>query len=144
MTDLELRAPVSGDVGLACRLLAAEGLPTADLTIERLAIVAESAGELVGFVGLESFGEVGLLRSLLVVESARGTGLGQKLVDMLERRAVDDGIETLWLLTIDADGWFERLGYVREERMFAPPAIQATEEFSNLCPGDAVVMKKVF
>lgn len=142
MADIQLRAPQANDVDRARELLAAEGLPTADLTLERLAIVAEAGGELVGFIGLEAFEELGLLRSLLVVKSARGTGLGEQLVDALEVRAGESGIRTLWLLTIDADGWFEKHGYVRQERSLAPPAIQATEEFSSLCPGDAVVMKK--
>ena len=51
-------------------------------------------------------------------------------------------MDELWLLTIDADAWFARLGYTTQARAFAPPEIQQTEEFASLCPGDAVLMMK--
>ena len=56
---------------------------------------------------------------------------------------IEKNISELWLLTIDADTWFATLGYLTQSRDSAPPAIQSTEEFSSLCPGDAVLMKKL-
>ena len=46
------------------------------------------------------------------------------------------------MLTIDADSFFEKLDYVARGRDVAPDAIRDTEEFSTLCPGDAVLMSK--
>lgn len=138
----EIRPASAEDLQPAIRLLAQAGLPTGDLTIERLALVAEQDGEFVGAIGLESFGATGLLRSLVVDPGQRTGGLGRLLVAALEELAAGKGVHELWLLTIDADAYFEKLGYAREPRSAAPAAIAATEEFSSLCPGDAVLMKK--
>jgi amino-acid N-acetyltransferase len=57
-------------------------------------------------------------------------------------RAAAAGVRELWLLTIDADGWFETVEYIHCDRSEAPAAIASTEEFGNLCPGNAFLMKK--
>ncbi len=51
-------------------------------------------------------------------------------------------VQEVWLLTIDADPFFEKLGYVVRTRDAAPDVIRGTAEFSSLCPGDAVLMSK--
>ncbi len=140
--DTLLRSTNAGDVALVAALLVAEGLPTEDLTEEALALIAERDGAVVGAIGLESYGDVGLLRSLVVATAGRSAGLGARLVDALEAIARDAGIDQLWLLTIDADAWFAKLGYEALGREHAPAAIQSTAEFSSLCPADAVLMRK--
>ena len=127
-------------------LLAGAGLPTADLGAANMRefLVAESAaGNRVGAIGFERYGACGLLRSLVVAESARGSGLGRALVDHLEREVARQGVTELWLLTIDAHGFFGRLGYAPAARSEAPAAIRGTAEFSRLCPDDAHLMRKV-
>ena len=140
--ELGYRAPNDSDLSIARQLLSSAGLPCEDVTIERLALVAERNGDVVGLVGLEQFETLGLLRSLIVLPARRRGGVGQALVIALEKVAADKGIDEVWLLTIDADGWFEQLGYRRQDRDAAPSVIQQTEEFSSLCPGDAVLMRK--
>ena len=142
MGDLRFRVPIDADVSTARQLLSAAGLPIEDVTFERLALVAEKDGELAGLVGLEQFIEIGLLRSLIVSPANRSGGVGKALVSALERMAMEKGVSELWLLTIDADAWFAQLGYRAQEREAAPPAIQQTDEFSSLCPGDAALMRK--
>ena len=124
------------------QMLADAGLPVEDVTIDHLALVAEQGGAVCGLIGLEQFKQLGLLRSLVIAREYRGAGLGGLLVDALEQLAMAQDISELWLLTIDADGWFARLGYAEQARELAPAVIQQTEEFSSLCPGDAVLMKK--
>ncbi len=138
----QMRLPRSSDLDAAVRLLSDAGLPVDDLTADHLALVAEEDGELHGLIGLERFGDIGLLRSLVVASHDRGRGLGRMLVSALESHARDCGIAELWLLTIDADAFFERLGYDVRRRDAAPDAIRATAEFSALCPADAVLMSK--
>ena len=123
-------------------LLAAAGLPTEDVTIGHLALVAEQEGVVCGLIGLEQFENVGLLRSLVIARECRSVGLGRLLVDGLERLAMTQDVSELWLLTIDADAWFAKLGYTAQSRELAPAVIQQTEEFSSLCPGEAALMKK--
>jgi len=130
------------DLEPASNLLTAAGLPVADLNVERLALVAEKKEIFQGVIGLEAFGEIALLRSLVVSVDARGAGIGPALVTALETACMADDIRELWLLTIAADGFFAKLGYIPRVRPEAPDAIRNTEEFSALCPGDAVLMSK--
>tara|TARA_R110002096_G_scaffold154_31_gene1053 strand:+ start:2941 stop:3387 length:447 start_codon:yes stop_codon:yes gene_type:complete len=139
---LRIRPARPADIESAKTLLHDAGLPTGDLTAEHLALVADQDGEFLGVVGLESFAEVALLRSLVIDTSARGTGIGPALVTALETASSCDGVQEMWLLTIDADAFFLKLGYKVRDRSEAPDVIQTTEEFSSLCPGDAVLMSK--
>jgi len=139
---LTIRSPTQDDLDACVALLAAAKLPTADLTADRLALVAEEDGRVVAAVGLEQFGALGLLRSLVVDSTRRSDGLGEQLVRELESLARLRGVRELWLLTIDADAYFQRHGYDAVSRDQAPDAIRSTEEFSSLCPGDAVLMRK--
>lgn len=137
-----VRKAKPADLDAALKLLAKARLPTADLDIAHLALAAEQDGAVAGLIGLETFSDLGLLRSLVVDPSCRGGGLGCALVTELEILARKQGVVELWLLTVDADEFFSSLGYVRESREHAPDAIRGTQEFSNLCPGDAVLMRK--
>jgi len=142
--DIEIRPAVAADLAVAEEWLSGAGLPTDDLTVDHMDafIVAMQAGKPVGMIGIETFAEVGLLRSLIVDTACRGVGLGARLVAELESRARSDHIDELWLLTIDADPFFAQHGYVIAERGDAPDAIRFTAEFSDLCPGDATLMRK--
>ena len=143
MADYRLRPATNDDVPVVCTMLAAEGLPTEDLAGGKLAIIAEADGDIAGAIGLESFANRGLLRSLVVASQYRGQGLGNKLVTALEDHARACGLDELWLLTIDADNWFAGRAYEVMERGDAPEDIRNTREFAGLCPGDAVLMRKV-
>ena len=142
--NIEIDEAASVDMEAAIRLLEEATLPVADLDAGKFRdfLVARIDGSPAGFVGVELFGRHGLLRSLVVARAHRDAGLGQRLVAAVESRAVAAGVEEMWLLTIDADRWFETAGYVRCGRGEAPAAIASTEEFANLCPGSAVLMKK--
>ena len=142
---VDIRPAMPSDFNAVESWLASAGLPTADITPEHLSdfLVATLDGALIGVIGLEQTDSVGLLRSLVVDPSVRGGGIGFQLVEKLESMAKKRGISELWLLTIDADGYFMKLRYGRRERVEAPIDIQSTAEFSDLCPGDAVLMSKL-
>ena len=99
--------------------------------------------DIAGAIALEQFGTVGLLRSLVVGADARHSGMGGLLVHALEAMAAKSAIAQLYLITIDADGFFAPLGYAEIKRTEVPESIRATKEFSELCPDDAIVMTKV-
>jgi amino-acid N-acetyltransferase len=105
-------------------------------------LVATSDPSMIGLVGLEVFSGVGLLRSLVVAPDSRAAGVGRLLVAETEAYASRLGIAELWLLTTDADRYFEALGYAARQRNEAPRAIRQTAEFSLLCPGNAILMQK--
>jgi len=139
-----LRQATSDDWPVVRQLLGECGLPVSDLAADRLDgfLVAEDSNALVGLIGLEVFGRTGLLRSLVVAGNVRSSGLGGKLVGALESAAQVAGITQLWLLTVDAERFFERQGFSIVDRESAPEQIRRTEEFSGLCPDDAFLMMK--
>ncbi|MDP9139513.1 MAG: GNAT family N-acetyltransferase [Pseudomonadota bacterium] len=100
------------------------------------------ASALLAVVGLEVFGTTGLLRSLAVVASSQGRGLARELVTFAEETAVEQGVNCLFLLTDSAAAFFLKMGYVHTVRAVAPPAIQATPQFSSLCPASSALMCK--
>jgi amino-acid N-acetyltransferase len=144
MADLEIRPGRSADFEAAMDLLLAARLPVEDFSESLFGdfLVASSGAVVVGCIGLERFSDIGLLRSLAVDPDVRGAGIGRRLIGELEARASRRGTRELWLLTIDADRFFSKLGYRVQARHVAPEAIRATAEFSRLCPDDAILMKK--
>lgn len=139
---LLIRPAVAADLDSARQLLQSAGLPVADLNATHLALCAETGDHIQGVIGIEYCGDVALLRSLVISAAMRCAGVGAALVTALEANADAAGVTELWLLTVDADAFFARLGYQRRERADAPVAIQATQEFAVLCPDDAVLMSK--
>jgi amino-acid N-acetyltransferase len=139
-----LRQARANDWDVLRGLLQGADLPVADLGPERLDgfLIAEDEGRMVGLIGLEAFGTLGLLRSLVVLQSARKSGVGSKLLGALEAAAAAAGIVELWLLTIDAERFFERHDFQIVERAQAPDEIRGTSEFSDLCPATARLMRK--
>lgn len=144
MAELAIRVARAADLAAATSLLREAGLPVEDFSEDLIGnfLVASTGPSVVGCIGLEPLSNVGLLRSLAVDPDFRDGGVGRMLVGALEAHASRRGINELWLLTIDADGFFSRLGYRVQERDKAPAAIRRTAEFSLLCPDDAILMKK--
>ena len=126
------------------RLLSEAELPTSDITPEKLEtfFACESDGKLEGVVGLEVYGTVGLLRSLVVSSRSRSRGLGSALLVHAEAVAQARGIVWLYLLTTTAERFFRGLGYETVPRELAPPEIRRTSEFSTICPVSSAFMVK--
>lgn len=120
------------------------GLPVEDLggAGQRFWRFGGNDGGTLGYAGLEGEGPDVLLRSVTIAPAARGRGHGLALVDAIADEAVTRGVERLWLLTLDAAGFFEKAGFTRVPRATAPPAIAATAEFVSLCPATAVCMAR--
>jgi|SoiMethySBSTD1v2_1073268.scaffolds.fasta_scaffold1712851_2 amino-acid N-acetyltransferase len=125
-------------------LLAAANLPTRDLNPSSIGgfLVAIDDQELVGAVALERYGEVGLLRSLVVAPGHRSKGTGSSLVVAIEECARNQGVTSLVLLTETASKFFADLGYTTGRRDDAPESVKASSEFAYVCPVSAVYMDK--
>lgn len=140
---ITIREAGHDDLDAIRRLLERNALPTADLATSRPAfLVAEAGPGIVGAGGFEAFGATGLLRSVVVEESLRGTGLGRAIVDAVERAAGRRGLTGLVLLTETAPDFFSRLGYEDVARDAVPVALRESAEFKSLCPQTARCMRK--
>jgi amino-acid N-acetyltransferase len=141
MKPLVSPIPFDLEVGV---MLKSNHLPTEDLKPPSRALLFgyRRDRELLGLVGLELYGPVALLRSLVVAATQRGTGLGTALVEFAERHACQCGVGAVYLLTTTAEKFFESRGYVRAPRDEAPAAIASTDQFSNLCPSSSAFMSK--
>jgi len=124
----------SADAPAIEALLADAGLPLdgAAAAFERGVVIRER-GDLVAAAAVEQFGHAGLLRSVVVAPTHRGSGLGRTIVAAAEDLAREAGIEELYLVTETADAWFPRLGYAPIDRSRASEAVGESIEFTTVC-----------
>ncbi|WP_374679784.1 arsenic resistance N-acetyltransferase ArsN2 [Hydrocarboniphaga effusa] len=144
MAEIRIEPAAPCDIGAFCGLLRASKLLTEDIDAAHLDgfLMARQATEIVGGVGVEPYGDVGLLRSLVVADSARDRGLGGRLMAAAEEHAAALGIRRLYLLTTTAGAYFEARAYQITARADAPAAIASTSQFSGLCPSSSIFMSK--
>lgn len=104
-------------------------------------VIAKEDATPVGVAGLETFGSVGLLRSVAVAPNQQGKGIAPQLIGRLLEAAQAIHLHDLYLITTTADGYFTRFGFAPVSREQVPDPIQQTQQFSGLCPSSAIVMK---
>lgn len=136
-----LRTAIAADWPAVQSLLTASRLPL-DGARQHLDgfIVAEQHGQLLGCIGLERYGDSGLLRSCAVAETHHGCGIGAALTNALIDAARRAGVNQLALLTTTAEKYFLRFGFKPASRDAIPAALQVSAEFRGACPASAVAM----
>ena len=142
--ETQVRITSRPSLEAAVKLLAAAHLPTEDLTAAHCDhfFFSGSGAAPTGLVGLELFGDVALLRSLVVAPERRGSGEGEALLKHAEDQARAQGVRALYLLTTTAEPFFAKQGYQRASRESAPAAIRATREFAGICPASSAFMMR--
>ncbi len=140
-----VRSAASSDHLAVTGLLEDAGLPLAGVlpTLPDFYVV-ELEGRVVGAVGLEVYGRDALLRSAVVEQVARNSGLGVALVERILDHARARGVRAVYLLTTTADRYFPRFGFERITREDVPDNVKRSVEFREACPASAVVMRKIF
>jgi len=143
MNHVKLRFANSRDGTKIKSILSEANLPVEDIS-EHLQsfIVAEIDHEIIGTIGIEELGQVGLLRSLAVRPIDKNKGLGSRLVKKIIGLAHSKNIKTLYLLTSTAAGFFKKHGFIEIPRGQAPETVQNTKEFRMLSPKYEVCMSK--
>jgi len=134
----------TNDLPAVRTLLDTGGLPHEDLGPDHLTrfLAARVDGKLVGIVGFEKYGTLGLVRSLCVEPFYRGSGIGRTLLDRIEAAALSEGITWLYALTMTIETMLVRRGYEPVPRDDAPDDIRQTSEFRGLCPDSAALLRK--
>lgn len=140
--SLTLKTAVRADIELIKNILIENNLPHQDVEASeiRFSLVYDDEN-LVGVVGLEKFQNLGLLRSLVVKKSFRNKGYGTEICEKMIDYAKKENFSELYLLTLSAKEFFEKLGFYSVNRSEVPDPIQSTAEFSSLCPASAVCLK---
>ena len=140
---VEVRTARPADLPQVLSLLGKAELPTAGVK-EAFShfVVGESDDGLVGAAGLEIYGSSALLRSVVVEDSWRGTGVGRKLIETALDEARQRGIDDVFLLTSTAEQYFPRFGFACVSRESVAAEVQDSPEFKGICPSTAVLMRK--
>ena len=135
------REATSADLPTIKELLNISKLPSDDIDdhIDNF-IVIEEKGNVIGVGGLEIYDDIGLVRSIAVVAEHRSKGIGEMIYRLVEDKANDKGINTLYLLTESATEYFKKFGFITQERSEVPASIAETKQFRELCPSSAKLM----
>jgi amino-acid N-acetyltransferase len=111
-------------------LLGDAGLPAEGLQADPHGLwVAQAGAEVVGAVGLELHGGAALLRSLVVREDRRRSGVGAGLVRHVLREAGRRGARSVLLMTAGAEEFFRRLGFEAVEPEQVPEPVRLSPGF---------------
>lgn len=143
MASLNVEMAMPGQQSLISALLAQHQLPNDDIAQHlRHFHVANLGGRVVGVMGLEIYPPFALARSLVVSQDLWGQGIAQQLYMRTESYARQQGVASLYLLTLTAPGFFRKRGFIEIDRSSVPDEIQKTREFAETCPASATCMMK--
>ena len=138
---MNCREALGSDLHSIQLLLKQSGLPYEDCEDHiKNFIVLDDAGVVIGAGGLELYGELALLRSVVIHPAYQGRSYGQQLYRQLKSKAIDAGVRQLFVLTETADQYFIKRGFQSIPRDAAPERIKHTKQFSGLCPASAMVL----
>lgn len=90
-------------------------------------ILARKEEKIVGAIGLEIYGNIGLLRSFVVDKALRNKKIGDTLILSLFNYSFEQGIKTLYLLTITAEKYFLKYEFQVENKDNLPKLIKQTK-----------------
>lgn len=139
---MDINPAANSDLPGVKALLEGSGLPTLGVADHFASfLVAREGTRLVGAIGLEVYGDTGLLRSAVVDPSLRSTGVGTMLYDNLVVMARSKGIEKLVLLTNSAEAYFAKKGFRPIHRAALSGPVTTSIEFTDACPSHAVCME---
>jgi amino-acid N-acetyltransferase len=140
---MRIEPATDADLSAVTDLLRDAGLPLVGVVAAfRTGVVARVGDTLVGAAAMEPYGEVALLRSVVVRPSEQGGGTGRKLVSAVEDLARAGGVRETYLMTETAEAWFAAQGYAVLDRSELPPTILATDEVAVACGASAVAMRR--
>jgi amino-acid N-acetyltransferase len=143
MEPIQIHSADPGHFESIVGLLQKEKLPTQDLPDSPdMFWVAVNNELVIGAIGLEQYGNCGLLRSMVVDPAYRSKGVASRMIEKLESEAIHSGISCIYLLTETAAPYFEKKGYTKISRDNVPAEIKGSSEFSSVCPVSATVMQK--
>ena len=145
MDDFKISKIKEDERGLLIALLNEASLSVSDLP-EKLEhfYFAKKGEKVIGSIGLEVYGTLGFLRSMVVTKGMQGEGIGKVLLDQLISKAAasEVGIDEIYLITENAASFFKSAGFEIVSRETVPSIIKDIPQFKSICPTSAAVMKR--
>jgi len=146
MTEAEIiiEQATPADLAELLKLLASVRLPAEGVAeeLEHFLVARNKAGQVVGCIGLERHGELGLLRSAAVNRAMQGTGLGSRLTAALLARSRAAGLQEIVLLTNTARDFFaHKFGFTEIDRARYDARLAASTEWQLTGCATALLMK---
>jgi amino-acid N-acetyltransferase len=112
------------------RLLSECELPTLYIHRHlRSFMVAKRAKKIVGVIGVEVYGRVGLLRSMCVDQAYRGQGIAKMLHARILAYAQMRKVGRLYVFTLNAEKFASKLGFHKIDKKRIPKSIRSTWQF---------------
>jgi N-acetylglutamate synthase-like GNAT family acetyltransferase/SAM-dependent methyltransferase len=143
VSAIRIDAANDGDFPAVAQLLQQAQLPTDGLReILDSTMVARQNGSIVGAIGLERYGDAGLVRSFVVAKAWRGHGVGKELGAKLLHRAAKDGVRKVYLLTNTIRDLAAKHGFREIPRDAVPAVVRESVEFRLNCCDSAVAMER--
>jgi len=144
MDDVRISRAARTDLPELLALLAAVDLPHEGVEeyLDGFMVARDAEGRLIGGIGLERHGGVGLLRSAAVAPDAQGSGLGLRLTSALLEAVRAEGVEEVVLLTATAEQLFGRkFGFEVAGRDAYAEALARSPEWNLPRCSSAVIMR---
>lgn len=136
-----IQPATAADFNSVITLLSAVNLPTTDVNTQLdNFFVATQHGQITGSIGLDQYGQYGLLRSMAVAKTHRNKGIASQLVSTLFDHAGKLHVTNLFLITNTAEAYFRQKGFIRISREEVPEVVLQSKEFNGLCPASSVIM----
>lgn len=133
----------NADKEAVCQLLQQNDLPTDGVSSGQTTfLVLEEEGQIVGCGALIPMGRFGVLRSIAIHRQKQTKGYGRLLLDRLQSIAALHSVNELFLLTVNASAFFEKIGFVHAGQLETPLEIQQSDLWEHPCCGGAESMKK--
>lgn len=138
-----IRPATRADFAAVSELLQSAKLPVSDLNPALIDFfIVPDEDKVAAVMGMDRYGQYGLLRSAATAPAFRNKGLAAQLEASIEQNARLLGIQSLYLITNTAETWFAKKGFIKIERAAVPEAVLQSKEFNGLCPSGAAVMMK--
>ena len=145
MHSVHMRPANQNDLLWIKSFLEANGLTTVgvDEWYANFMLALNEKGLPVGIAGFELYNHAALLRSVAVDKNRRNVGCARALVDAVLKTAKQRGVNTVYLFTENAEGYFKRLGFDVVERTEVDEAVKGSPELAECCERATAMRKAV-